>query len=100
MKTIDAAEYMKIGLITIILAAFMLVVVYTADKTPTPKPTILIMRESTVKDYLTGGDALMVEYYVGGVATHAMFRPDQMHEYQALIAHLEESGRLTYAIQH
>jgi len=99
MKTIDAAEYMKIGLITIILASFMLVVVYTADKTPPPKPIIMIMRETTVKDYLTGGDALLVEYYVGGISTHAIFRPDQMHEYQALIRHLEDTGRLTYAIQ-
>ena len=98
MKTIDTLELVKAGLIIALLGAFMVVAVYAGRPEPV-RPTIMIMRESTVKDYLTGGDALLVEYYVGGISTHAIFRPDQMHEYQALIAHLEDTGRLTYAIQ-
>ena len=96
----DPVEMTKVAIIICVFSVLMLVVVYATDRPEPVRPQILIMRETTVKDYQRGGDALMVEYYVGGVATHAMFRPDQMHEYQALIAHLEESGRLTYAIQH
>jgi hypothetical protein len=98
MKTIDTVELVKACLIIALLGAFMVVAVYTGRPEPV-RPTIMIMRESTVKDYLTGGDALLVEYFVGGVSTHAIFRPDQMHEYQALIDHLEDTGRLTYAIK-
>jgi hypothetical protein len=95
----DPLEMIKVGIIVAVLSIFMLVVVYATDRPEPARPSIMIMRETTVKDYLTGGDALLVEYFVGGVSTHALFRPDQMHEYQALIAHLDQTGRLSYAVK-
>lgn len=58
---------------------------------------ILITAETMIKDYLTGNDALLVEYFVGGMATQAIFTVDEMYQYDRLIRHLEMTGEVEYA---
>jgi len=64
-------------------------------KEPIVLPEILILRETTETEY--GRQVLILDYMVGGIATNATFRPHQMNEYKAVLAHLKRSGRLRYA---
>lgn len=65
------------------------------NKEPIVLPEILIIRETTESEF--GRQVLILDYMVGGIATNATFRPHQMNEYKAVIAHLKRSGRLRYA---
>ena len=57
------------------------------------KPEILILSERFVDGY-AGETLLFVDYTVGGIATNATFKESQMDRYNALMAHLEKTGRL------
>lgn len=85
-------------ILTLVLNIGLLQIFVVRPLKVAPVP-ISIKSESTVTDYQTGGEALLVEYYVGGIATSAVFRPHEMHLYVALIEHLKESGRLSYMVQ-
>ena len=61
------------------------------------KVPILIMSETEIVDYCSGQDALLIEYYVGGLQTNAVIPLTQMYRYNLLLEHLKESGRLQMA---
>jgi len=57
------------------------------------RPEILILSETFVTNW-EGQTILLVDYTVGGIATNAMFRDHQMEKYNALMDHLERTGRV------
>ena len=59
-----------------------------------PKPEILIVSESFIVDY-AGNTILLVDYTVGGIATNATYRENQMEKYYLQMQMLERIGRVT-----
>ncbi len=57
------------------------------------KPEILILSETFVTNW-EGRTVLLVDYTVGGIATNATFYDHQMQKYNALMKHLELTGRV------
>lgn len=57
-------------------------------------PEVLVVRQEWVPDALRGGEVLLVEYYVGGMALCATFREGEDALYREWLAHLESVGRV------
>ena len=90
----------RIDLLTIICFAIMLLVIifllgfWTINRVASDqKPEILILSETFVSNW-EGRTVLLVDYTVGGIATNATFRESQMDRYNALMDHLEKTGRV------
>jgi hypothetical protein len=57
-------------------------------------PEILILSETFVTNW-EGRTVLLVDYTVGGIATNATFYEHQMQKYNALMKHLQLTGRVS-----
>jgi hypothetical protein len=58
------------------------------------RPEILILSETFVSNW-EGRTVLLVDYTVGGIATNATFYEHQMQKYNALMKHLQLTGRVS-----
>lgn len=80
-----------------LLAALVLMVAFLSFGCARERPEVLVTRQEWVKDYLRGGEVLLVEYYVGGVPMNATFREGEDALYREWLAHLEAAGRVRVA---
>jgi len=65
----------------------------TSTERRSGRPEILILSETFVTNW-EGRVVLLVDYTVGGIATNAVFREEQMQKYNELMKHLELTGRV------